>query len=225
MWRNKSRFQIFLSVCHCLFFAVDKVLMPVYMPTCDIQGNYEWSQCSGEICWCVNASGTVRPETVTRGQIQCNASDVIVGQMHPVCQNGKRPVVCRDACRNATCPSHSDAFCAADPCNDCKVSFVDTTGRSVDCAGKVENISQFHFFALPEYKCLTCRTFCTFWTASFAAFLWPVPLRYSFSDCHLLEETVEKVAEYLFGWYQEIFYVPYFGAAVTAMITKIVSTF
>ena len=110
--------------------------MPLYMPTCGISGDYEWTQCTGELCWCVNATGGVREETVTRGQIQCNASGIVVGKVRLVCAGGKKPHVCRDTCRAATCTARPDAFCNADPCKECSVRFVDRQGKTVDCHGK-----------------------------------------------------------------------------------------
>lgn len=110
--------------------------MPVYLPTCSISGNYEWTQCSGEICWCVEEGGKPRTETVSRGQIQCNESGIMAGTVNPVCANRQKPAICRDTCRNSTCGTRTDVFCAADPCDGCAVRFVDPNGKTVDCHGK-----------------------------------------------------------------------------------------
>ncbi|XP_055333296.1 uncharacterized protein LOC129584903 [Paramacrobiotus metropolitanus] len=139
----------------CTEPVVEHVLMPVYLPTCNIKGDYEWTQCSGEVCWCVDEKGSVKPETVVRGQIQCNSNGIIAGAHRPLCPAGQPPKVCQDACRNATCPNRPDAFCAADPCNECAVTFVDSVGKSVDCqdtcSQKVQtgscngSLERFHF--------------------------------------------------------------------------------
>ncbi|ROT64288.1 hypothetical protein C7M84_017796 [Penaeus vannamei] len=99
--------------------------MTVQAPVCEADGGYAREQRSGGLTWCVDAKGRPIHETLTRGHVRCGPNGQILEQVSVgfVCPRGARARVCRSECLRASCHSHPDAVCVADPCNDCRVSF------------------------------------------------------------------------------------------------------
>ncbi|KAK7082228.1 hypothetical protein SK128_021740, partial [Halocaridina rubra] len=112
--------------------------MSVQAPTCEADGSYAREQRAGGLTWCVDAKGRPLHETLTRGHVKCGPNGQILEQVSigSVCDRGVRPRVCKDECLRATCHSHPDAVCVADPCNDCRITFYSATGEKVHCAGR-----------------------------------------------------------------------------------------
>ena len=46
----------------------------LYVPQCDVTGQYQHKQCHGSTgyCWCVDSEGSELPGTKRRGEVQCN---------------------------------------------------------------------------------------------------------------------------------------------------------
>lgn len=115
------------------------VMMQVAVPKCSSEGGYAITQQLGELKWCVDIFGNPFHETLTRGDVDCDANGTIVYQKHrgPVCSDPKIiPRVCKEQCVKATCPQHPEAICLADPCHDCAISFVSVDGTPITCEDK-----------------------------------------------------------------------------------------
>ncbi|XP_069977259.1 uncharacterized protein [Penaeus vannamei] len=112
--------------------------MTVQAPVCEADGGYAREQRSGGLTWCVDAKGRPIHETLTRGHVRCGPNGQILEQVSVgfVCPRGARARVCRSECLRASCHSHPDAVCVADPCNDCRVSFYSASGEKVHCEGR-----------------------------------------------------------------------------------------
>ncbi|XP_066984826.1 uncharacterized protein [Macrobrachium rosenbergii] len=112
--------------------------MTIQAPLCEADGSFAREQRSGGLTWCVDAKGRPLHETLTRGHVKCGPNGQILEQVSIgfVCQQGVRPRVCKDECLRASCHSHPDAVCVADPCNDCRVTFYSGTGEKVHCQSR-----------------------------------------------------------------------------------------
>ncbi|XP_042879578.1 uncharacterized protein LOC122258000 [Penaeus japonicus] len=112
--------------------------MTIQAPVCEADGGYAREQRSGGLTWCVDAKGRPIHETLTRGHVRCGPNGQILEQVSVgfVCPRGARSKVCRSECLRASCHSHPDAVCVADPCNDCRVSFYSASGEKVHCEGR-----------------------------------------------------------------------------------------
>lgn len=52
------------------------------------------------------------------------------------CADGSAPVLCdKNECETRKCEGQNDVTCVVDPCNKCKVSFVDAQNKPVTCNG------------------------------------------------------------------------------------------
>ena len=56
-----------------------------------------------------------------------------------VCPDGSVPKICAKACHQKSCESDVWATCRTDPCDNCKVTFVDSDDNPVTCQGIVES--------------------------------------------------------------------------------------
>ncbi|XP_071535769.1 uncharacterized protein [Panulirus ornatus] len=112
--------------------------MTVQAPLCEADGSYAREQRAGGLSWCVDAKGHPIHETLTRGHVRCGPNGQILEQVSVgfVCPRGIRPRVCKNECLHASCHSHPDAVCVADPCNDCRVTFYSGSGEKVHCEGR-----------------------------------------------------------------------------------------
>ncbi|KAJ8300213.1 hypothetical protein KUTeg_021732 [Tegillarca granosa] len=100
----------------------------VFIPQCTKDGSFAYKQCHGAVCFCVNDNGNYQPGTIQVGHTDCQTNTSV-----PVCDNGKKPVVCTSACVGNKCPANRDAICFTDPCNDCKTTFKDWFNKDVTC--------------------------------------------------------------------------------------------
>lgn len=112
-------------------------LMVVVPPRCTATGEYEPVQSQGELSWCVDAHGHPVHSTLTRTSttaLECGVASNRSSEHHRrVCSDPNRnPRVCTDECLRSECPSHPDAVCVADPCDDCRVRFA-VNEETVDC--------------------------------------------------------------------------------------------
>ncbi|KAK8727075.1 hypothetical protein OTU49_009926, partial [Cherax quadricarinatus] len=112
--------------------------MTVQAPVCEADGAYAHEQRAGGLTWCVDVKGHPIHETLTRGHVRCGPNGQILEQVSVgfVCARGVRARVCKNECRHASCHSHPDAVCVADPCNDCRVTFYSASGEKVHCEGR-----------------------------------------------------------------------------------------
>ena len=114
-------------------------MMSISPPVCTLKGDFAREQSQGEFSWCVDTNGRPIDETMTRGSVRCSPSGTILEQraLGPVCSDASvQPMVCRDQCINARCPYHPKAICVADPCDQCRVSFIDTDGNQLQCSDR-----------------------------------------------------------------------------------------
>lgn len=116
--------------------ALSMVVMP---PRCTVTGEYASVQRQGELSWCVDQRGQPIHSTLTRGFVRCSLNGVILERQArgPVCTDSAvAHRVCTNECLNAECPSRPDAICLADPCDNCRVTFVDRSSEKVQCEEK-----------------------------------------------------------------------------------------
>lgn len=132
-------------------------MMSVSPPICTLKGDFAREQSQGELSWCVDVNGRPIDQSLTRGSVRCSPNGTILEQraLGPVCADASIEArVCRDECLHARCPAHPDAVCVADPCDQCRVSFVDAqTGQSLLCADRcAQPVSTGHCRAVfPRY--------------------------------------------------------------------------
>ncbi|CAL4169856.1 unnamed protein product, partial [Meganyctiphanes norvegica] len=112
--------------------------MTIQPPVCEADGSYTREQRSGGLTWCVDAKGRPLHHTLTRGHVKCGPNGQILEQVSvgPVCPKGIRPRVCKDECLRSACPTHPDAICVADPCNDCRATYYSSSGQKVHCEAR-----------------------------------------------------------------------------------------
>uniref|UniRef100_T1JEZ8 Uncharacterized protein n=1 Tax=Strigamia maritima TaxID=126957 RepID=T1JEZ8_STRMM len=118
---------------------LEALLMGVTLPQCTDDGAYSPTQTTGILSWCVTTDGQPIHESIGRGDIRCSPEGEVLerDETLDVCPNGRwKPRVCKDECLNAYCEAHPDAVCLADPCNNCKVSFISKKGESLTCEEK-----------------------------------------------------------------------------------------
>ena len=117
------------------------LMMSTSPPVCTLKGDFAREQSQGELSWCVDVSGNPIDESLTRGSVRCSPNGTILEQraLGPVCSDPSvKGRVCRNECLNARCPAHPDAICAADPCNDCRVSFFNSVGEEMECSNRCQ---------------------------------------------------------------------------------------
>jgi hypothetical protein len=116
------------------------ILMSVSPPVCSLKGDYAREQSQGELSWCVDTQGRPIDDSLTRGSVRCSPNGTVLEQraVGPVCADPAiRPTICTDQCLNARCPFRPDALCVADPCDNCRVSFVDPeSNEPVECSDR-----------------------------------------------------------------------------------------
>ncbi|XP_061164988.1 uncharacterized protein K04H4.2-like [Saccostrea echinata] len=123
----------------CISDKVPPVVNGNFVPDCLDNGRFAPMQCQGSLCWCVNDIGVMQPNTMRVGKPPCYKSVTgVTGTSDvsrvPVCADGSTPVLCdKNECETAKCEGKSDVTCVVDPCNKCKVSFVDTNNKPVTC--------------------------------------------------------------------------------------------
>jgi len=132
------------------------LMLSLSPPVCTLKGEFAREQSHGEFSWCVDVNGRPIDESMTRGSVRCSPSGTILEQraLGPVCNDASvRPMVCRDQCLNARCPYHPDAICVTDPCDQCRVSFIDADGERLQCSDRCSHPPQVgHCRALfPRY--------------------------------------------------------------------------
>ena len=144
------------------------LMMSISPPVCTLKGDYAREQSQGEFSWCVDAAGQPIDDSFTRGSVRCSPNGTVLEQraLGPICADPSvQPAVCRDQCLHARCPFHPDALCVADPCNQCKVSFIDAQGHKVECTDRCSQPAETgHCRALfPRYfynaTAQTCQEF------------------------------------------------------------------
>lgn len=127
-------------------------MMSISPPVCTLKGDYSREQNQGEFSWCVDVNGNPIDESLTRGSVRCSPNGTILEQraLGPVCADlNAKAKVCRDECLTASCPAHADAICVADPCDGCRVSFVNTRGEQLQCTDRCSQpVSSGHCRAL-----------------------------------------------------------------------------
>ena len=120
--------------------SANALMVSVSPPVCTLKGDYAREQSHGELSWCVDTEGRPIDESFTRGSVRCSPSGTVLEQraLGPVCADpAVQPQVCRHQCLEAKCPHHPDAVCVADPCDNCRVSFIDReTGHKVHCVDR-----------------------------------------------------------------------------------------
>ncbi|XP_062590324.1 LOW QUALITY PROTEIN: zonadhesin-like [Saccostrea cucullata] len=123
----------------CISDKVPPVVNGNFVPDCLDDGRFAEMQCQGSLCWCVDDIGVMKPNTMRVGKPPCYKSvtgvtDTSDASRVPVCADGSAPVLCdKNECDTAKCEGRSDVTCVVDPCNKCKVSFVDTNNKPVTC--------------------------------------------------------------------------------------------
>jgi hypothetical protein len=114
-------------------------MMSISLPVCTLKGDYAREQSQGEFSWCVDTTGQPIDDSFTRGSVRCSPNGTVLEQraLGPICPDPSvQPTVCRDECLHARCPFHPDAICVADPCDDCKVAFIDGQGQRLECTDR-----------------------------------------------------------------------------------------
>ncbi|KZS04617.1 Uncharacterized protein APZ42_032431 [Daphnia magna] len=115
------------------------LMMSISPPVCTLKGDYAREQSQGEFSWCVDTTGQPIDDSFTRGSVRCSPNGTVLEQraLGPICPDPSvQPTVCRDQCLHARCPFHPDALCVADPCNNCKVAFIDPQGNQLECVDR-----------------------------------------------------------------------------------------
>jgi hypothetical protein len=115
------------------------LMMSISPPVCTLKGDYAREQSQGEFSWCVDTTGQPIDDSFTRGSVRCSPNGTVLEQraLGPICPDPSvQPTVCRDECLHARCPFHPDAICVADPCDGCKVAFVDGQGQRLECTDR-----------------------------------------------------------------------------------------
>ncbi|KZS10461.1 putative Protein ACP24A4 [Daphnia magna] len=115
------------------------LMMSISPPVCTLKGDYAREQSQGEFSWCVDTTGQPIDDSFTRGSVRCSPNGAVLEQraLGPICPDPSvQPTVCRDQCLHARCPFHPDALCVADPCNNCKVSFIDPQDNPLECVDR-----------------------------------------------------------------------------------------
>ncbi|KAK3605897.1 hypothetical protein CHS0354_017800 [Potamilus streckersoni] len=92
--------------CVKLNAAVEDSNMPLF-PECTDNGTYQYKQCKGSFCWCVNDQGIFVPGSFSRDPaLNCIANGPNSTFVRATCPSGSLPVACPGG---------------GDPCNNCKM--------------------------------------------------------------------------------------------------------
>ncbi|XP_056010489.1 papilin-like [Ostrea edulis] len=123
----------------CISDKIPPVINGNFVPDCLDDGRFAEMQCQGSLCWCVNDIGIMKPNTMRVGKPPCyrsvtGATGIYEVSKIPECADGSAPVLCdKNECETRKCEGQNDVTCVVDPCNKCKVSFVDAQNKPVTC--------------------------------------------------------------------------------------------
>ncbi|KAL3870490.1 hypothetical protein ACJMK2_038545 [Sinanodonta woodiana] len=93
-------------ICVKLNAAVVDDNTPLF-PECTDSGAYQYKQCKGSFCWCVNDQGTFVPGSLSRDPaLSCAVNGPNSSFVRATCPSGSQPVACPGG---------------GDPCNSCKM--------------------------------------------------------------------------------------------------------
>ncbi|XP_064621578.1 uncharacterized protein LOC135484230 [Lineus longissimus] len=120
-----------------LFCQVEASFVGVYVPQCNMTTfKLNSKQTLNGVSWCVNENGVAMPDSLHLGwDLQCDSNgQASTGPRSKkvTCPGGKPPKICDKSCVKVV--DHNEkgiVTCQADPCDDCKETFVNASGAPV----------------------------------------------------------------------------------------------